>query len=154
MRQVYNLLDSLKDHFEANGITNKVTFGDAYEFDIDKTTMMPLAHINLLGMTYRGRTVVYRVAILCLDWVDQSKEVDNDNDFYGSTNLHDVLNGQNVVVLKFLESLRRGDLYNEQIRLFEDTEPQAEAFQDTGDNRLAGWGIEVQIEMPNDVSVC
>lgn len=152
MRQVYRILDGLKDHFEANGITNKVTFGDSYQFDIDKTTMMPLTHINIIDATYQGRVTLFRMAILCLDWVDQSEAVDDDNDFYGSTNLHDVLNGQYVVLIKFLNSLRRGDLWEDEIRIAPDSEPVMEAFQDTGDNQLAGWGCELQIMVENDIS--
>ena len=48
MRQVYTVLDKLKEILRANGITKTVTFGDLTEVDLNKTTIFPLSHIALV----------------------------------------------------------------------------------------------------------
>ena len=42
MKEVYDLLDKIKDRLRANNITNTVTFGDIMEVDLTKTTIFPL----------------------------------------------------------------------------------------------------------------
>ena len=48
MRQVYTVIDKLRERLDANTTTNKVTFGDILEIDLDKTTIFPLAHITMV----------------------------------------------------------------------------------------------------------
>ena len=154
MKQVYEVLDKVKDQFLANGITKKVSFGDNYAFDNDKTTIMPIAHMNLVDATYGEHVIVFRVVVICLDWVNKFKVVDDDDDFFGSDNLHDVLNTQFLAITKFVNSLRRGPLYEDGLQLAEDITPTTEMFNSIGDNQLAGWGVEVGIQMRNDLSIC
>jgi hypothetical protein len=152
MKQVYNVLDNVKAHFESNGITNRVTYGTQFELDTDKTQIMPIAHLDILDVTYDNRVIVFRMLVMCLGWVDKVKVVDPDDTFYGDDNQQDVLNTQLAAMTRFINSLRRGDLYENNIRLYE--EPTAEMLQDLGENQLAGWGAEVQIQVPNDTSIC
>ena len=152
MNHIYKILDETKDHFEADGITNKVSFGDNYKVDNDKTTAFPWDHFNILDIEYLDKVLVFRIAVLCVDVVNEAKQVDQNNDFYGSDNLHDVLNTEFLVITKYINSLRRGDLYEENIRLLED--PVIEMFTDHEDNMVAGWGGELRIQMINDISIC
>jgi hypothetical protein len=92
--------------------------------------------------------------VLCLDWVNKVKVVDDDDDFFGSDNLHDVLNAQFLAITKFVNSLERGPLYEDKLRLSADVSPTAEMFRSYGDNELAGWGVELGIEIHNDLSIC
>lgn len=154
MKQVYEVLDKVKDQFLANGITNKVSFGDNYAFDTDKTTIMPIAHMNLVDVTYDNNVMVFRVVVLCLDWVNKVKVLDDDDDFFGSDNLHDVLNTQFLAITKFVNSLMRGPLYEDGLRMSDTITPTAEMFHSIGDNQLAGWGVEVGIQIHNDLSIC
>ena len=52
MRQVYTVLDKIKNILRANGITKTVTFGDITEVDLNKTTIFPLAHIILVTLHF------------------------------------------------------------------------------------------------------
>ena len=54
MRQVYTVIDKIQEKLKDNGITNKVTFGDILEVDLDKTTIYPLSHISM------GDVVLFR----------------------------------------------------------------------------------------------
>jgi hypothetical protein len=154
VKQVYEVLDKVKDQFLSNGITKKVSFGDNYAFDNDKTTIMPIAHMNLVDTTFNGNVITFRIVVLCLDWVNKVKVVDDDDDFFGSDNLHDVLNTQFLAITKFVNSLERGPLYEDKLRLSDDVSPTAEMFHSIGDNQLAGWGVELGIEIHNDLSIC
>ena len=58
MRQVYTVLDKLKEILRANGITKTVTFGDLTEVDLNKTTIFPLSHIAFGNVTFRDRHTV------------------------------------------------------------------------------------------------
>lgn len=152
MKQVYEVLDRVKDHFEANGITNKVSFGNNFRFDLDKTTMLPLAHFNMIDATFEEHSIAFRLPILCLGAVNKSVQVDPEDDFFGADDMHDVLNTQFIVLAKFINSVRTGSLYEQGLHLVE--EPVAEMFYNLGDNQLAGWGAEVRIRIKNDISGC
>ena len=152
MKQVYNVLDSVKEHFEANEITNRVTYGTQFDIDTDKTQIMPIAHIDIIDATYESNVIIFRLIVMCLSWVNKSKVVDPDDTFYGADNQQDVLNTQFAAITRFVNSLRRGDLYEAGIRLYE--EPTAEMLQNLGENQLAGWGAEVRVQVLNDTSIC
>ena len=152
MKQVYNVLDNVKAHFEGNGITNRVTYGTQFDIDTDKTQIMPIAHIDILDVTYDERVIVFRLIVMCLGWVNKSTTVDPDDTFYGADNQQDVLNTQLAAMTKFVNSLRRGDLYENNIRLYE--EPTVEMLQNLGENQLAGWGGEIRVQVQNDTSIC
>ena len=152
MKQVYNILDTVKSHFEANGITNRVTYGGQFDIDLDKTQIFPIAHVDILEATYDERVIVFKLIVMCLGWVDKTKQEDPDDTFYGADNQQDVLNTQFVAITNFVNSLRRGDLYESNIRLYE--EPVVEMLQNLGENQLAGWGGEIQVQMRNDISIC
>jgi len=152
MIQVYKLLDNIKDHFYANGITNKVSYGNEFELDLDKTTMFPLVHLDIIEANYDGPTVVFKMLVMCLDVVNISKTPEAIDEFFGGADLHDVLNSQFVVLTKFINSTRRGDLFEEKIELV--GEPRAEPYTNKLGNLLAGWGAEVELRLINDISGC
>ena len=43
----YELIDLLKQLIEENSFTNKITFGDISDIDLNKDTNLPLLHIML-----------------------------------------------------------------------------------------------------------
>jgi len=153
MKNVYSILDAVEQHFtvEEKNI-NSVKFGVFSETDIKKTTLFPLAHFNISGIKYSGNTIDFVIRVMVLDLVDESK--DYDGSFAGATNLQDVLNTQAMVLNKLIESLRsgRGKLSNQQFVL--NNEPQAEYLYEELENKLAGWGVDIEISTPNDISTC
>jgi len=152
MKSVYYILDEIRDHLRANGITNTVSFGDLAEIDTDKTTIFPLVHMDIETVTPQPRVIEFRLLVLAMGIVDQDYEEEQIDEFFGGTNLHDVYNEQLYVINDLIETLRRGDLWDDQIRLV--GSPELAPFENRFDNMLAGWGGTITIQLPNKVSIC
>jgi hypothetical protein len=152
MTQVYDILDKVRDRLRDNPNVFTVTFGDISEVDLNKTTIFPLSHLTITNVTFERSVVNFTIALMCLDIVDYNKEKYDDDIFYGNTNLQDVYNTQLQVVNDVVQSVRRGSLFDSKIQLI--GEPSATPFQDKYENELAGWGIEIQVSMINDISIC
>ena len=152
MKSVYYILDEIRDHLRANGITNTVSFGDLSEIDTNKTTIFPLVHMDVENASPRGNVIEFRLLILSMGIVDQDYEEEAVDEFFGGNNLHDVYNEQLYVLTNLVETLRRGDLWDEQIRVVGD--PEFQPFENRFDNQLAGWGGTITIQLPNNVSIC
>jgi len=147
MRQVYTVLDKLKTKLRENGITNTVTFGDILEVDLDKTTIYPLSHISLGDVVFSSNIITATIQVFCLDIVDKTKELTDEDLFYGNDNLQDVLNTQLQVVNDIQQELRRGSLFDNNLQLT--TDITASPFLDNFENQLAGWAATISIEIPN-----
>jgi len=148
MRQVYTVLDKLKTKLKDNGITNTVTFGDILEVDLDKTTIYPLSHISLGDVVFAPHIITATIQLFCLDVVDKTNELTDDDIFYGNDNLQDILNTQLQVVNDIQQELRRGGLFDENLQLT--TDITASPFMDNFENQLAGWAVTINIELPNN----
>jgi hypothetical protein len=94
------------------------------------------------------------LSFLFLDIVDYSKDYnDNDSGYRGDdSNLVDVYNTQLQVANALISDLRRGDLYRDQFQLV--GEPICEPFKDRFENELAGWSVDITIDIRNNISVC
>ena len=152
MTQVYDILDKVRDRLRDNPNVFSVTFGDISEVDLNKTTIFPLSHLTITNVTFERSVINFTIALMCLDIVDYNKEKYDDDIFYGNTNLQDVYNTQLQVVNDIVQSVRRGSLFDSKIQII--GEPSATPFQDKYENELAGWGIEIQVSMINDISIC
>lgn len=148
MRQVYTVLDKLKTKLKENGITNTVTFGDILEVDLDKTTIYPLSHISLGDVVFAPHIITATIQLFCLDVVDKTNELTDDDIFYGNDNLQDILNTQLQVVNDIQQELRRGVLFDENLQLT--TDITASPLLDNFENQLAGWAVTINIELPNN----
>jgi hypothetical protein len=152
MTQVYDILDKVRDRLRDNPNVFTVTFGDISEVDLNKTTIFPLSHLTITNVTFERSVINFTIALMCVDIVDYNKEKYDDDIFYGNTNLQDVYNTQLQVVNDVVQSVRRGSLFDSKIQII--GEPSATPFQDKYENELAGWGIEIQVSMINDISIC
>ena len=152
MTQVYDILDKVRDRLRDNPNVFTVTFGDISQVDLNKTTIFPLSHLTITNVTFERSVINFTIALLCLDIVDYNKEKYDDDVFYGNTNLQDVYNTQLQVVNDIVQSVRRGSLFDSKIQII--GEPSATPFQDRYENELAGWGIEINVSMINDISIC
>ena len=148
MRQVYTVIDKLKTKLKQNGITNTVTFGDILEVDLDKTTIYPLSHISMGDVIFSPQIINTTIQIFCLDIVDKTKELTDEDLIYGNDNLQDVLNTQLQVVNDIQQELRRGGLFGDNLQIT--TDITASPFMDNFENQLAGWAATINIEMPNN----
>mgnify|MGYP003647697373 CR=1 FL=1 len=136
MTHIYNILDTIKDELLANPSVNTVTYGDIEDVDLDKTE----------------KTIEFNIKLLCADIVDYNKEKSDFELFYGNNNLHDVLNTQFEVINSLIMKLMRGDLFKMKYQVT--TEPTAEPFKERFSNELAGWSVDISIEIPNGISIC
>ena len=152
MTHVYNILDTLKDELLSNPSVTTVTYGDIADVDLDKTTMFPLSHLFMDNVTYKERTVVFSIKLLCADIVDYNNEKSDFDLFYGNDNLHDVLNTQFEVINNLIMKLMRGDLFELNYQVT--TQPSAQPFKERFSNQLAGWSVDISIEIPNGASIC
>ena len=149
MKEIYDLLDKIKDRLRANNITNTVTFGDILEVDLTKTTIYPLSHLTIGNVVFGDYIMTADVSVLSMDVVDVNKNESTFDSFYKNDKLQDVLNTQLSVVNDLQSHLRRGNLFeNNDLKIVGDV--TAEPFQDRFENQLAGWGVTFSIEMPND----
>lgn len=152
MTQVYDLLDIIKGEFESSSYTNEVRFGDVSEVDLQKDTLFPLAHFWMDSATYDSRVLRFNVRIMLLDVVDENKH--SPDSFAGKGNFHDILNTQyanaNTFLSKFVD--RRGALAEQKYVLV--GEPRVEMLYEEFENKLAGWGIDMTVEVPNTFSGC
>jgi hypothetical protein len=146
----YEITQAIKDQLNKDLFVNTVTIGDIFKVDLNKQTIFPLSHIIINSATYQGVTWNYNISILCMDIVDESKSLTTDI-FLGNDNEQDVLNTQLMVVNRFLEVLRRGDLA-------EDYElvgtPSVEFFTERFENKLAGVTVTFEMAISNQMGIC
>lgn len=153
MKQVYDLLDNLKDRVRSNGITNTVSYGDILEVDLNKTTIYPISHFILGNVVFSDNIITATIDILCADIVDENKLTESSDVFYTNTNVQDVMNTQLQVVNDLQSHLRRGNLYEKNLRIVGGV--TANPIQDRFENELAGWSVTFNVQMPNnDFSTC
>mgnify|MGYP003625522915 FL=1 len=152
MTHVYDILEIIKDELLASPSVNTVTYGDLSEVDLDKTTIFPLSHMLIDSANYKERTVVFNINLLCADIVDYNTKKANHELFYSNDNLQDVMNTQFQVINSLIMKLMRGDLFEMNYQVT--TQPTAEPFKERFGNELAGWGVNISIEVPNGISIC
>lgn len=153
MRQIYTVINKLKERLDSNTTTNTVTFGDILQVDLDKTTIFPLAHITVGDVVFSEHIVTTSIQLFCLDIVDKTNQLQEEDIFYGNDNLQDVLNTQLQVANDIQQHLRRGDLYSDNVQLT--TDVTASPFMDNFENEIAGWAVTINIELPNnEISIC
>ena len=152
MTHVYDILKIIKDELLESPSVNTVTYGDLSEVDLDKTTIFPLSHMLIDSANYKERTVVFNINLLCADIVDYNTKKANHELFYGNDNLQDVMNTQFQVINSLIMKLMRGDLFEMNYQVT--TQPTAEPFKERFGNELAGWGVNISIEVPNGISIC
>ena len=146
----YEITQAIKDQLKEDIFVNTVTIGDIFKVDLNKLTIFPLSHIMINSATYQGPTWIYNVSILCMDVVDESKELTTDI-FLGNDNEQDVLNTQLMVANRFLEVLRRGDM-SEDYEL--SGTPTVEFFVERFENKLAGITLTFDIVIQNEMTKC
>jgi len=152
MTQVYDIVDKLKDRLRTNPNVFTVTYGDITEVDLNKTTIFPLTHLNITNVVFNGSVMNFTLQILSLDIVDYNKDAPTKDVINGNDNLQDVYNSQLQVINDIIEQLRRGDMFSDRLQLLD--APSAEPFKDRFENELAGWGVNITISMPNEISIC
>jgi hypothetical protein len=155
MRQFYNITTKIKETLEANSQVNVVTTGDVYDVDLNKQTIFPLSHIMVNQASFEGQVVRMSISIICMDVVDETKENPRaqNEPFYGTNNVQDILNTQLAVINDVVQELRRGQLYSDLYQL--DGNPTCLPFTERFENLLAGWTANIDVLLSNtEISIC
>jgi hypothetical protein len=153
MRAVYQILDKIKDKLRTSPNIQTVSFGDIMEVDLNKTTLYPLAHIGMGDVSLQDHKIEVTINLLLLDIVDDNRDPSTEDEFYGNSNLQDILNTMLAEANILISDLRRGSSFDELYQI--DTDVTARPFLDRFENQLAGWGVDLVISFPNnDVSIC
>ena len=154
MTSIYDIIEQIKGFLRAHPIVNYVTYGDITQVDLNKTTMFPLTHFFVRNTTITEHAMRVTVSLLFLDIVDYTKDFNADDlgDRQDASNLIDVYNTQLQIANALVQDLRRGDLYRDKFQLVGD--PLCEPFKDRFENELAGWSMDIVIDIPNNISVC
>lgn len=151
MNGYYYLVNRLKTYLDATGFVNSVSIGDIYEVDLKKQTMFPLSHIIVNNATPSEQVLSFNISILFMDIVDDSKS-EVTNLFEGNDNTHDVLNTQCSIANRLYVDLIRGNLYSELVQV--DGTPSLEPFVDRFENKIAGWTLTFDVNIPQDMTIC
>lgn len=153
MRAVYQILDKIKDKLRTSPNIQTVSFGDIMEVDLNKTTLYPLAHVGMGDVSLQDHKIEVTINLLLLDIVDDNRDPSTEDEFYGNSNLQDILNTLLAEANILISDLRRGSSFDELYQI--DTDVTARPFLDKFENQLAGWGVDLVISFPNnDVSIC
>lgn len=151
MQAYYNILDKIKAELLADLFVNTVSQGDIFDVDLAKQTIFPLSHIMVNSATRNGNIYTFSMSVLLMDIVDVNPAEATDK-FRGNDNETDVLNTQLAVGARLVEMLDRGDIRNDNYAL--SGTPQFEPFTERFENYLAGWSLNFDIDIPNDMTIC
>lgn len=154
MTTIYDIINKVKTNLRSSPIVNTVTFGDISQVNLNKTTLFPLTHFLLGSAQMTEHTIRITLSFLFLDIVDYTKDynANDEGNRQDGTNLVDVYNTQLQVANELISEFRRGDLYREGYQIVGD--PICEPFKDRFENELAGWSVDVTLDIANTISVC
>lgn len=147
MTTYYNINDKIKVHLLADVSCNTVSKGSLHDIDTANKTLFPLSHIMVNNVSYQGNVLVYNVSVLSMDIVPEHNGVNAD------MMLDSIMNTQLSVQVNLLESIRRGDLFDSQLELDNDS-VLLEPWEDRFENALAGWTSTFDMVVANTASIC
>lgn len=151
MTEFYDITTDLKNALINSPFVNTVTTGGLEDVDLNKKTIFPLSHIIINSAVPKSQTVSFNISVIAMDIVDESKETTT-NIFVGNDNEQDVLNTQLQVLLRLSKEMTNGQLFSELIQVI--GEPTCEPFTDRFENKLAGWTMTFDVEIPNEMTIC
>jgi hypothetical protein len=151
MANYYNILNTLKGHFDNDPFINTVTEGDIFAVDLAKQTIFPLVHIIVNNATFEANVIRFNISLLAMDLVDISK-TENTDPFIGNNNEQDVLNTTLAVLNRCYEFMRRGDLYSDNYEV--DGNASCEPFSERFENNIGGWTMTFDLLVPNSMTIC
>lgn len=129
---------------------NTVTYGVIEDVDLSKQEIYPLSHVNIPTATALENALQFNITIIAMDLVDESKEETTDK-YRGNDNEQDVLNTQLMVLNKLVSKIRRNRIIDN-LELIND--PVLEAFTDRFGNKVTGWVLTMDLQIPNDIYLC
>ena len=150
MKTYYKLIDALYAYLNGSQSIHTVTFGDLLEVDLSKQSIFPLAHIGISNITFQEYIMTVSLNVIVMDIVDDDKDdkQDKTEPHLGLDNTHDIHNTLLNVINGLQSSLRRGGMYDANYEI--EGNPVAQLFEDRFENKVTGWSMTVNINMPNN----
>jgi len=147
----YNIIDSLRTHFQNDPLVNEISEGGMHKIDLNKQTIFPLVHIMVNSVTFEGSTILYNVSIIAMGIVDYSK-VETVDKFKGNDNTQDVLNTTLAILNRCYKQAQSGSLFDDMIQVVGSA--SNEPFEERFENNLAGWTMTFDLQTPNEMTIC
>ena len=151
VRGFYQITEQIEAALLSDENVNTVTTGDITDIDLSKNSIYPISHVTINNASLEENLIRFNISLISMDLVDVSKSETTDI-FVGNNNEQDVLNTQLAVVIKVVQKLRQGTLYQNKFQL--DNNPTCEFFTDRFDNQVAGVAATIDIVIPNDIDIC
>ena len=151
VRGYYQLTSTIEEQLLADINNNTVSIGDISKVNLNKQDIFPLAHMIVNNVTVEENVLRFNISILACDIVDQSKDITTDR-FTGNDNEQDILNTQLAVLNRLIQRLRMGSLHTDMYQL--EGNPSLAPFNDRFENQLAGWSVDMDILIYNDIYIC
>lgn len=151
MNDFFKLVDKLREELINTEFIKTVTFGDITQIANNKRDVYPIGHVMINNSTILASTTQFNVSIFAMDVVDVSINQTIDK-YKGNNNLHEILQEMHSVLNRIQKSMRSGDLYDLNIQLVGD--PTLEPFTDRFEDVVAGWVMDIDVELPNEISKC
>lgn len=147
------LLDYIKSLLEKDPLVNTITQGDFDKIDLNKMNIYPLVHIYIGdGSFSNGQTINLNVSIGAMSQRDTTNELSLDK-FYKNDNEIDNFN-EMLAVLNRLWTKMYVDFEDAGIVASENP-TLLKRSQVLDKNKLEGWQLEFNVEMPNStLSLC
>lgn len=133
------------------------TIGDIHEVDLAKQSIFPLLHLVPNNVTISRQMFNYDIDLV---YMDRTMEViplstgpynQITKNYKTVTNLHDVWNTGLLAINDIVAyCMRNAQAQNFLIT----TDAIATPFQQSYDNVLAGWSVNMTVQVPNDVNAC
>ena len=148
--KTYNkVIDTIKCVGEGHLQIKAVTTGDIWDIDLNKNTLFPLLHINIINVNASKGQLQHNFQLVVADIVEPD----------GSENEQEVLSDTLSIMLDIVSIFRNGETlyhYNtenaEQARYWTADDFTLEPFTERFDNTLSGWtlNLPIVIEFPYD----
>ena len=151
MSNFYKVITVIKDALLNDAQVNTVSFGSFWDLDTSKQTIYSIANIDVDSIELIGNVNRYNLSIILADIVDDSKKKDT-NQFLRNNNLQDILATQVTVANILVDRLSRGDLMRDKFQLIGTV--TLEMFEERFDNLLAGVAFQIQVDVPNNITIC
>lgn len=148
----YNIIESLRTHFQGDVLVSEITEGSIYKVDLSKQTLFPLIHIMVNSATFdEASTITFNVSILAIGIVDVNKDETTDR-FKGNDNTQDVLNTTLSILNRCFKQAKSGTLFDSKIQV--EGSASCEPFEERFENNLAGWTMTLDLVTPNGMTIC
>ena len=152
MTAYYDIVNTIKQHFEDDPLVNRVTFGELDEVATQKVTIYPLVHFDLPDVSVDHSTFVWTCNVVLADL--ETRRNDNEGErIERERALHDQSNALLAIGTRFVEKLRRGSLAEVGYHLVLGS-ASFERFDEGYIDGLHGWVLSVQIRAPHSVPQC